>query len=91
MNFIKTAISFDNVAIKKGFDFYKNSMIDKSGMPKFFSDKSWPADCTSGSQTILTLCRFNDIDLANKVAAWLIENMQDKKDFSTTGNIEILQ
>ena len=63
-------------ALTSGYDYYKTHFIEESGMPRFYSDKAYPADCTSGSQTILTLTRFGDHELARKVALWMIDNMQ---------------
>jgi hypothetical protein len=62
--------------LKSGYDYYKTHFIEESGMPCFYSDKAYPGDCTSGAQTILTLVRFGDHELARKVALWIICNMQ---------------
>ncbi len=66
----------DNLDI--GFRFYKNNFFELNGFPKFFNNKIYPLDCTSGAQSILTLIRFKEIDLAIKVANYLIKNMQAK-------------
>ena len=47
------------------------------GIPKYYHNKLYPIDCTAAGQTLLTLCRFGDIDLAEKVVAWMISNMQN--------------
>jgi hypothetical protein len=62
--------------LKRGYQFYKDHFIKKNGMPRFYSDKAYPADCTAAAQTILTLTRFGDKELAERVALWMIENMQ---------------
>jgi len=36
------------------YKFYKNHFITDSGIPKFYHDKTYPVDCTSAAQTILT-------------------------------------
>ena len=59
-----------------GFRFYENHFIAKEGIPRFYSTNTYPIDCTAASQTILSLCRFGDIDLATVVAVWMIKNMQ---------------
>lgn len=45
-------------------------------MPRFYADRSYPADCTAAAQSILTLTRFGDNEEAVKVAVWMIKNMQ---------------
>jgi hypothetical protein len=62
--------------IDKGFLYYKENFILPSGMPKFYDKETYPVDCTSASQSIFTLTRFNEPKLAEKVAIWMIENMQ---------------
>jgi hypothetical protein len=63
--------------IARGYRFYKDHFIGNDGMPRFYSERSWPADCTAGAQTILTLNRFGDIPKALEVAKWMIRNMQN--------------
>lgn len=68
-------------ALRAGYDYYLSHFIEKTGMPAYYHDKPYPADCTAGAQTILTLVRFGNINLAAKVAKWMIDNMQ-----SSSGN-----
>jgi len=62
--------------LNKALCYYKNHFITTEGIPKFYHNKVYPIDCTSASQTILTLCRFGSYDLATKVAFWVINEMQ---------------
>ncbi|MCA9748302.1 MAG: hypothetical protein KC414_04305, partial [Romboutsia sp.] len=64
--------------MQKGFVFYKTNFIEEDGAPKFYNNKKHPIDCTSASQSIITLVEFGEIELANKVAAYMITNMFDK-------------
>lgn len=64
--------------LQKGYEFYKNHFIEKDGMPRFYNNDGYPADCTSAAQTILTLNRFGDREKAAKVAMWMIKYMQSK-------------
>ncbi len=64
--------------LEKGFDFYLNHFFEVSGIPKFYHDKLYPIDSTAAAQSILSLCRFGEIELAKNVAGWYISNMQDK-------------
>jgi hypothetical protein len=72
--------SFSN-HLKKGFEFYKNNFFEKSGQPKFYDKQAWPADCTSAGQSILTLCKFNELSMARQCAEWTIQHMQDKNGY----------
>lgn len=65
-------------SLARGYAFYRDHFVTTEGIPKFYHDKIYPVDCTAAAQTILTLCRFGDIDLAKKVAVWMIGNMQAK-------------
>lgn len=67
-----------NESLKKGYQFYLNHFITAEGIPKFYHNNIYPVDCTSASQTILTTLRFSDVQLATKVANWMIGNMQKK-------------
>jgi hypothetical protein len=67
--------------LHKGFEFYKNNFFESSGQPKFYDKEAWPADCTSAGQSILTLCKFNEIQKAMNCAKWTIDNMQDPKGY----------
>jgi hypothetical protein len=62
--------------LELGFDYYITHFIRSDGRPWLFGNKSGPADCTAGGQTLLTLIRFGEVDTARKVAIWIIENMQ---------------
>lgn len=63
-------------ALDKGYYFYRNNFFNPDGQPKFYHNLTWPVDCTAGAQSILTLCRFGDIELVKKVACYLVRNMQ---------------
>jgi rhamnogalacturonyl hydrolase YesR len=63
--------------LKKGLHFYLDHFFEASGIPKFYHDKTYPIDSTAAAQSILSLCRFGKIELAQRVAAWYISNMQD--------------
>jgi hypothetical protein len=65
--------------LRDGYHFYKNNFIEKDGMPRFYAGINYPADCTAAAQTILTLTRVGDKELAGEVASWMIRNMQSGK------------
>ena len=65
-------------SIQSGVDFYKRNLFTPEGVPKYYSNRVYPMDSTGIAQSILTLCRFQELDRAKQVAMWAIENMQDK-------------
>lgn len=72
--------------LNKGFRFYKEHFITSDGEPKYYFDKLHLVDIQSASQAIDTLCFFSHYDteallLAQKVAKWTIENMQDRSGY----------
>ncbi|MBX3347818.1 MAG: hypothetical protein KF747_03655 [Nitrospira sp.] len=73
--------SFDE-CIEKGLQFYKDHFFEADGRPKYFHDRTYPIDIQCAAQAIETLAGFGESDpesltLAQKVAAWTIDNMQD--------------
>jgi squalene cyclase len=62
--------------LSSGYKFYKYRFVERNGIPRFYAEQTYPVDCTSASQTIFTLNRFGDNELAHSVAAWMISNMQ---------------
>lgn len=63
--------------IIKGFDYFKKTFIEPSGLVKTYSDKMYPIDCTSVGQTVLTLLRFNNVETARIVIEKTISDMYD--------------
>jgi hypothetical protein len=72
--------SFDE-QINKGFTFYLNHFFWDFEIPKFYDKKLYPIDCTSAAQSIFTLIKFNQIEIANKVANWMMKEMQDQEGY----------
>ena len=65
-----------NENIKKGYAFYINHFIEDNEIPKYYHNKTYPIDCTSAAQFILTTLRFGDKEIAVNTATWMSENMQ---------------
>ncbi|HNR20907.1 MAG TPA: delta-aminolevulinic acid dehydratase [Bacteroidia bacterium] len=63
--------------LKKAVDYYTANFFEADGAPKFYDQKTFPIDCTAAGQSLLTLARFNQLALAEKVAAYMAANMQD--------------
>lgn len=69
--------------LKRGLAFYKAHFFEPGGRPKYYSTRTWPVDIQCAAQSIDTLARFSGrdpecLELACKVAAWTIHNMQDR-------------
>jgi hypothetical protein len=62
--------------IRSGYAFYRDNFITADGKPRFYAGEEWPVDCTAAAQSIITVCRFGDVELAEKVAYYTIKNMQ---------------
>lgn len=64
-------------SLKKGIEYYVSNLFSPEGLPKYYSNKLYPIDSTAAAQSILTLTRFGYIDKAERIALWMIDNMQD--------------
>ena len=69
-------------ALMDGYAYWKKTFFLQDGTPKYYNYKKLPLDIQCCSQAIDTLVFFNDLDpqnlrLAQKVARWTIDNMQD--------------
>jgi len=63
----------------RGLRFYIDHFFEEDGAPRFYHNKTHPIDSTAAAQSLLTLSRFDHIDLARKVAEWYSNNMISKK------------
>jgi hypothetical protein len=61
---------------QKGWSHYRTNFFVAGKIPKYYAEKPYPIDATACAQSLLTLCRFGDVDTATAVADWVIENMQ---------------
>ena len=72
--------------LEKGLAYYKAHFFEDSGRPKYYHTRTYPIDIQCVAQSIETLTLFADRDpeclkLAEKVTAWAIGTMQDKKGY----------
>jgi len=65
--------------INAGFDYFNDTFLNKDGSVKTYADKLYPIDCTSVGQTVLTLCRFNNITASSAVLLKMIDTMYDRE------------
>jgi hypothetical protein len=70
-----------STGLEKGFTYYKSHFTTPEGIPRFFPDKTFPVDCTAAGQLLLTLCRFQEQEIALRTAIWMIRNMQSGKGY----------
>lgn len=73
---------FDAV-MEKGYRYWRQTFFLPDGTPRYYNHKTLPVDIQCCSQAIDTLVFFRgrdpeSIELAGRVAAWTIRNMQDK-------------
>jgi rhamnogalacturonyl hydrolase YesR len=66
---------------RDGFVYFKRTFFEPDGRPKYYHNRALPTDIQCAAQAIDTLSFFSDDDpealpLAQKVAAWTINNMQ---------------
>ncbi|MBH49866.1 MAG: delta-aminolevulinic acid dehydratase [Candidatus Marinimicrobia bacterium] len=69
----------------KGMNYYLNTFFFSDGKPKYYHNKLYPIDIHSPAQLIATLSKTGlmnkNINLANRVLEWTINNMQDKRGY----------
>jgi hypothetical protein len=68
--------------LNQAFEYFKDTFFEESGRPKYYHNRAYPIDIQCNSQAIETLARFSGrgldvLRLAERVAAWTIDNMQD--------------
>jgi hypothetical protein len=62
--------------IERGWDYYRAAFFADGGVPRYYPEKPFPIDSTVCAQSLLTLCRFGDVETAADVADWTIRNLQ---------------
>jgi rhamnogalacturonyl hydrolase YesR len=73
-------------SLDQGLKFYKAHFFEDTGRPKYYHNRTYPVDIQCAAQSIDTLALFADrdlecLELAQKVAAWTIGNMQDSEGY----------
>jgi hypothetical protein len=71
-------------AVKKGFEFYRNSFFTPEGIAKYFHDDPYPIDIHCVAQSVLTLATFAgdaNLALARKVLVWAIQHLWDERGY----------
>jgi rhamnogalacturonyl hydrolase YesR len=70
----------------RGLRYFRETFFEPDGSPRYYHNKTYPIDIQCASQAIETLafCSEDDplcLELSRKVAAWTIENMQDRNGY----------
>src|SRR6266508_785900 len=63
-------------AKRRGWRYYRTTFFFDDRIPKYYAHRLYPIDATACAQSLLTLCRFGDIETARRVGEWAILNMQ---------------
>jgi rhamnogalacturonyl hydrolase YesR len=74
--------SFDD-NFRRGFQYFVDNFFEEDGRPKYYHNQRYPTDIQCAAQAIDTLAFLSDVEpssleLAEKVAGWTIQNMQDE-------------
>jgi hypothetical protein len=74
------------LALLSGFKFWRDSFFLADGWPKYYHDTLYPADAHAAATAIVTLVELQELDpealsLAEKIAAWTIQNLRDRTGF----------
>lgn len=71
--------------VNKGFNYYMNTFFTDEGIPKYYSDSTYPIDIHAPAQLVITLAKLGKFDqhkdMLDKVLAWTITNMQSPKGY----------
>jgi hypothetical protein len=61
---------------ERGFEYFRKHFFLEDGTPKYFDNRTYPIDAHAAAQAIVTLIRFGDRTMAERVARWTTGNMQ---------------
>ncbi len=62
--------------LQKGWRYYRENFFVNDQEPKYYDKSVYPIDATACAQSLLTLSRFGDHKTAERVAGWVIKEMQ---------------
>jgi hypothetical protein len=68
---------FLKYSLRRGFTYYRDSFFGPDGAPLYYPGRRRPIDATACGQSLLTLCTFDELDLAKQVAAWTAARMSN--------------
>ena len=73
-------------ALRRGYEFWKESFFLDNGWPKYYPDRLYPANAHSAASAIVTLVELRGripgtMIVAEKIARWAIDNLWDSRGF----------
>lgn len=72
-------------ALEKGLDYYLKTFFTPEGIPKYYSNATYPIDVHAPAQLIITLIRLDILEeqreLADRVLHWTIDHMQSEQGY----------
>lgn len=71
-------------AVRRGYEFWRDSFFLATGWPKYYHDRLYPADAHAAGAAIVALTELQWIDegaleLAERIALWATHNLQDAR------------
>ena len=74
------------VAVRRGYEFWRERFFLADGWPKYYHDKLYPADAHSAGAAVAALVELRWLDsdalkLAEKIARWAINELRDGRGF----------
>ncbi|HUT58721.1 MAG TPA: hypothetical protein VNA25_12820 [Phycisphaerae bacterium] len=82
--FLRLGLAEDyRAAYRRGVEFYAHAFFLPDGTPKYYHDKVYPLDIHCPAQAIVFFseCGPKGLELAEKVAAWTVRNLYDRRGF----------
>jgi uncharacterized protein YyaL (SSP411 family) len=72
--------------LRNAYEYWITNFFLPDGRPKYYNDSLYPIDIHCSAQAIVTCLKLQafdprSLDLADRIARWAIENMQDKKGY----------
>ena len=68
-------------AARRGFEYWDRTFWRPDFAPRYYHDRDYPFDAHCSAQGVLTYLAFGEIEKANAVARWAIENLWDERGF----------
>jgi len=65
-------------SLNKGTNYYFNNLFTVEGIPKYYSNKFYPIDSTELAQSIMTSINFKNLNIANKIVKFTINQFKTK-------------
>ena len=70
------------ISFEKGVRFYADNFFLDDGSPKYYHNRTYPLDIHSAAQALVFFSIIEGYEgLKQKIAQWMLENMQDQKGF----------